>query len=283
LFLTKQLTLWNIVHAEKLTLAQLVKKFLLWNPNVHYSVHKSFPVVHIRSQVSPVHTLPSSFFILLLSSYLRLVFQVASSLRVFFGQNVICICDLGLAAWPVHLILLTFITLVTSDEVQVRSYEICGGQSGTGAGFLRVLRFPLPILIPSTAPHSSSSVVGTIRQLVATYQVDSVWPHPKKQKKKSDEHELWSFLLCNCLWRLPAMEVVKCFLPIETLFSYFNRGIIVSNSSALSCNRMNLRCTDPRTQGILSPVAKSHCFRINSMSEHARLPNPWEEISCLMQ
>jgi hypothetical protein len=29
---------------------------------------------------------------------------------------------------------------------------ICGGQSGTGAGFIRVLRFPLPILIPPTAP-----------------------------------------------------------------------------------------------------------------------------------
>jgi hypothetical protein len=35
---------------------------------------------------------------------------------------------------------------------QVRSCGICGGQSGTGAGFLRVLRFPLPILIPPTAP-----------------------------------------------------------------------------------------------------------------------------------
>jgi hypothetical protein len=34
---------------------------------------------------------------------------------------------------------------------QVRSCGICGGQSGTGAGFLRVLRFPLPILIPLTA------------------------------------------------------------------------------------------------------------------------------------
>jgi hypothetical protein len=25
---------------------------------------------------------------------------------------------------------------------------VCGGQSGTGAGFLRVLRFPLPIIPP---------------------------------------------------------------------------------------------------------------------------------------
>jgi hypothetical protein len=30
---------------------------------------------------------------------------------------------------------------------------VCGGQSGTGAGFLRVLRFPLPI-IPPISPLS---------------------------------------------------------------------------------------------------------------------------------
>jgi hypothetical protein len=35
---------------------------------------------------------------------------------------------------------------------QVRSCGICGEQNGTGADFLRVLRFPLPILIPPTAP-----------------------------------------------------------------------------------------------------------------------------------
>jgi hypothetical protein len=31
---------------------------------------------------------------------------------------------------------------------------VCGGQSGIGAGFLRVLRFPLPIIIPSISPSS---------------------------------------------------------------------------------------------------------------------------------
>jgi hypothetical protein len=42
-------------------------------------------------------------------------------------------------------------TAAVRVRAQVRSYGICDGQSGTGAGF------PLPILIPSTDPHSSST------------------------------------------------------------------------------------------------------------------------------
>jgi hypothetical protein len=51
---------------------------------------------------------------------------------------------------------------------------------GTGAGFLRVLRFPLPIFIPSTAPHSSSLSSGA----------GSVSPNPKKVTKKGSSHLL---------------------------------------------------------------------------------------------
>jgi hypothetical protein len=43
---------------------------------------------------------------------------------------------------------------------QVKSCGVCGGQSGPGVGFLRVPRFALPILIPPTAPHSSSPTIG---------------------------------------------------------------------------------------------------------------------------
>jgi hypothetical protein len=42
---------------------------------------------------------------------------------------------------------------------RVWSSGICGGQSGTGAGFLRVLRFPLPIFIPPIAPHTPSPII----------------------------------------------------------------------------------------------------------------------------
>jgi hypothetical protein len=50
-------------------------------------------------------------------------------------------------------------TTVARVRAQVRSCGICGGQSDTRAGFLRVLHFPLPVLIPPTVPHSSSSSI----------------------------------------------------------------------------------------------------------------------------
>jgi hypothetical protein len=52
-------------------------------------------------------------------------------------------------------------------RAQARSCGICLGQSCTGAGFLRVLQFPLPILIPVTAYTHQSSGAGATGQIVA--------------------------------------------------------------------------------------------------------------------
>jgi hypothetical protein len=50
-------------------------------------------------------------------------------------------------------------TAAARVRARLKSRRICDGPSDVGAGFLQVLRFPLPILIPSTAPHSSSSMI----------------------------------------------------------------------------------------------------------------------------
>jgi hypothetical protein len=45
---------------------------------------------------------------------------------------------------------------------QIRSCEICGGQSGSGTCFLRVFRFPLPIFIPPTFQYSLIILSSTL-------------------------------------------------------------------------------------------------------------------------
>jgi hypothetical protein len=51
------------------------------------------------------------------------------------------------------------LTAAARIRAQVCSCGIYGGQSGTVAGFLRVLQFPLPFRIPPIAPQSPSSVI----------------------------------------------------------------------------------------------------------------------------
>jgi hypothetical protein len=50
-------------------------------------------------------------------------------------------------------------TVVVWVQTRVWSSGICGGQSGTGAGVLLVLQFPLPIFIPPIAPQSPPSII----------------------------------------------------------------------------------------------------------------------------
>jgi hypothetical protein len=58
-------------------------------------------------------------------------------------------------------------TAAARVRAQVWSSGISGGQSGAAAGYLRVLRFPLPIFIPPKSPSSQSPGAGAIGYSVA--------------------------------------------------------------------------------------------------------------------
>jgi hypothetical protein len=71
-------------------------------------------------------------------------------------------------------------TAAAQVQSRVGSSGICGGQSGAGAGFLRVLRFPLPIFIPlNNSPLAAKEIVSTIKCMLN-----------KKKKKRSNLYDL---------------------------------------------------------------------------------------------
>jgi hypothetical protein len=100
----------------------------------------------------------------------------------------------------------------TRVRVRVWSCEICDGQSCTGAGFLWVLRFPLPILISPTAQHSSSSIIrGCYNTPVSGRQTrrDLTWARTRAAAVGSQRLTAWTitrptlFVLAACPKRPP--------------------------------------------------------------------------------
>jgi hypothetical protein len=76
-------------------------------------------------------------------------------------------------------------TAAARARARVRSCEIYGGQSGTGAVFLLVLRFPLPIRIPLIAPQSSLSSItrGWYNRPNSGRSTKWAQSHPMRKKK----------------------------------------------------------------------------------------------------
>jgi hypothetical protein len=77
---------------------------------------------------------------------------------------------------------------------QVRSCGICGGKSGTGAGFLRVARHLLPILNPPTAPYSSV-IQGWYNAHLAAYVTSGLIPTSFNKERQYTEQIMFLYIL----------------------------------------------------------------------------------------
>jgi hypothetical protein len=69
-------------------------------------------------------------------------------------------------------------TAVAQVRPRFRPCGISGAQIGTGVGFPQVLQFPLPILIPPIAPHSSSIIQGRYNRPVSGRRTKWTQSHP---------------------------------------------------------------------------------------------------------
>jgi hypothetical protein len=132
-------------------------------------------------------------------------------------------------------------TAAAQVRARVRSCGIYGGQSGTGAGFLRVLPFPLPIRILPFAPQSSSIIWGWYNR--PNSDRSTKWTHSHLTRKKnfkmttqwptplSDGDACLSFYLFRGQFWLRDKKMSAEFLDINNILSirnvlfYFKREV----------------------------------------------------------
>ena len=133
---------------------------ILWNPKVHYSIHKYPPTFHILSQLDPVHTPhPTSWRSnLILSSHLRLglpngIYPSGFSTKTLYTPLLSSIS----ATCPTHLISLDFISrTILGEEYRSYSSSLCSFLHSPVTSSFLVPNILLSTLYSNTLPKTLS-------------------------------------------------------------------------------------------------------------------------------
>jgi hypothetical protein len=138
-------------------------------------------------------------------------------------------------------------TAMPRVRAQVRSCGICDGQSGTEAGFLRVLRFPLSIFIPPTVPQSSSIIRGWYNRPVSGQRTKWTQSHPTPRNWKKNLMDfrffrwwLWR-LLASGVWRLVVWWI---YIDDSEERAASNFREVTSKNEAVSIGRAKIRFSE---------------------------------------
>jgi hypothetical protein len=148
----------------------------------------------------------------------------------------------------------------------VWSCGICGGQSGAGAGFLRVLRFSLPLFIPPIAPQSPSSIIWGRYNRPVVAAVPSGLSLTPLRKCSILDFQRGDYEQCFNFWMLTPSSPVK----VHRCFGGTYCGLLFNPAGGTSQHLLKYHVT--KTLGIRFLASEASCGWYLWYPGYSRLP-----------